>query len=480
MKLCDTWAVGLVVHGSDRGAPSRLKGSAHERPAFRRRLAPFVRVEHPTPPVEPVTERRPTLFRTAALQHQRERLYGTVLFPRQPAVDSWLGALLVVLLGAGMLLWFGTYPRREHVRGQLVPAQGMSRIYAPQAAVVERIEVREGQRVSRGERLMLLVPAQHHADGRLAKTDLVDALDAQAQEVRHRIALSERQGQARVKSLEERVRSVSDELRQLRRQRELRAAQVELAKGRVAAHQRLVDDSLSTQLELQEVVAQLLELEVEEQEMSQRLTVTQRELARLQAEQAQVPLTAADEEAALRSELSNLALQKTQLELDAEYAITAPLDGIVSLLAVSQGEGVAEQQPLLSVLPEAAALQAQLFVPTRAIGFVKQGMPVRLMIEAFPHQHFGVRHGQVTRVTDAVILADELPAGLADVGPAYRVAVDLDQPFFRSEGETHALRPGMVLSADIILEQRRLVQWLFAPLLASLNEGRGGLPCTAA
>ena len=57
-----------------------------------------------------------------------------------------------------------------------------------------------------------------------------------------------------------------------------------------------------------------------------------------------------------------------------------------------------------------------------------------------------------------------MPAALQE--PVYRVQVALGQQAIRAYGTTVPLQSGMLLSADIVLEQRSLISWLLEPILS--------------
>ena len=59
-----------------------------------------------------------------------------------------------------------------------------------------------------------------------------------------------------------------------------------------------------------------------------------------------------------------------------------------------------------------------------------------------------------------------LPASLSASGePLYRITVTLDRQSVIAYGQPQALAPGMQLEADVLLDRRRLVEWLFEPVL---------------
>ena len=57
-----------------------------------------------------------------------------------------------------------------------------------------------------------------------------------------------------------------------------------------------------------------------------------------------------------------------------------------------------------------------------------------------------------------------MPVALQE--PVYRVQVALDQQEIRAYGTTVPLQSGMLLNADIVLEQRSLLSWLLEPILS--------------
>lgn len=106
-----------------------------------------------------------------------------------------------------------------------------------------------------------------------------------------------------------------------------------------------------------------------------------------------------------------------------------------------------------------------LFVPTRAIGFVRPGQKVRLLYEAFPFQRFGTYSGHVVSVSKTILSETEVAAPVQLREAAYKVIATLDRPDVDANGQKIPLQAGMLLRADILLERRELVRWLLDPIL---------------
>jgi len=146
------------------------------------------------------------------------------------------------------------------------------------------------------------------------------------------------------------------------------------------------------------------------------------------------------------------------------YIVRAPIGGRVSLLRASVGQLADPRRLQLQIVPGNSLLEAELFIPVRAIGFVEIGQDVRLLFDSFPYQRFGTYHGRIIKVSQTVVLASDVEAPVALKEPAYTATVRLDRPDIVANGKKIPLQPDMSLRADIILEKRTLVDWIFAPL----------------
>ncbi len=146
--------------------------------------------------------------------------------------------------------------------------------------------------------------------------------------------------------------------------------------------------------------------------------------------------------------------------------VKAPRAGIVATLLIKPGETVSAGEPLLTVVPRRSRLEAQLLVPSSAIGFVRRSQQVVLRYQAFPYQRFGLYFGRVVQVSRSALSPQEVAAlvGQQSTIPLYRVMVRLRDQTVRAYGQPVALRPGMTLHADILLDRRRLIEWVLEPL----------------
>ena len=167
---------------------------------------------------------------------------------------------------------------------------------------------------------------------------------------------------------------------------------------------------------------------------------------------------------ALDQRIAQIDSQTGQTTAARGHVVRAPQAGRVAALRARTGEQVEPGAPLAIVLPEDASLIAELYLPSRAAGFVEPGQAVKLMYDAYPYYKFGIARGEVRTVAAVAQRPDEI--GIAADSPEllYRVGVAPDASSVKAFGREHALQPGMELSADVVLEDRRLVDWLLEPL----------------
>ncbi|WP_370663192.1 hypothetical protein [Massilia mucilaginosa] len=127
--------------------------------------------------------------------------------------------------------------------------------------------------------------------------------------------------------------------------------------------------------------------------------------------------------------------------------------------------------PLLSIVPRGATLEAHLYASCRAIGFLRPRQQVHLRYLAYPYQKFGHYRGTIKSISRTGIEPAELPAqfgavaGGGKAGEAlYRITVTLARQDVTAYGARVPLAPGMQLDADVLLERRRLVEWVLDPV----------------
>jgi membrane fusion protein len=404
------------------------------------------------------------LFRKQAVQALSKRPFGRPIatFPRP---WFWLTLLITVLaiFAAGFLMT-AEYSRKESVRGWLVASDGVTKVSHDSAAKVIALVRSPGDFVAAGEPIMVLGRHSILEDGSDSHAIQVSELREQeatvarqVQMVRSAAAIEIESITAQLELLDAELQSASDSQR--RQQQRIAAATEKLS--------RLTTATLSgaaTDWELIREQDALSGLQLALTAMQQERKALRRERQRLQERATRLPLDTERVIAGLSLQRSDLQQQLTQQQAAYRVVIVATASGKLASIAVNTGDSIAPQQLLATILPQELSLTAEVYVPSKAIGFIRPGQSVRLLYDAFPYQRFGAFPGQVVSVSDYVFLPNEIPEGFQLREAAFKVTVDIQQTEFEAAAGAIRLRPGMLLIADIVLETRTLATWWLAPL----------------
>jgi membrane fusion protein len=406
------------------------------------------------------------LFRANAVKQQSAKLDGDVIIA-QPVSSSLLTlVLLCVVVAIAAFLSLTSFNRKETVSGYLKPDIGLAKVMSSRAGVIQQLYIDDGQQVQAGQRLALVAVPEHLAAGDSLTATLFQGLVQQTELIHLRKQQLHSQFAQQQAEYNARLTLSHNLLDDIGAQQQLLQQRLQLNQQRFQNYQKLTGRGAISANELQQqhelvlnIQQQLAELNASEQSQKAQIAQLRGLLQRLPSEQQQ-------QLAMLDTELSRLKQQQTELNARGELLITAPIAGRVTNLVAEIGNTVQVGLPLLTIVPDDAQLQAILLVPTRAYGFVKAGQRTRLRFDAFPYQRFGLYEGQVIKTAQAIVLPNEVDMPVAVQEPVYRVEVALDSQQISAYGNTVPLQSGMLLSADIVLEQRSLLAWLFEPILS--------------
>jgi HlyD family secretion protein len=132
---------------------------------------------------------------------------------------------------------------------------------------------------------------------------------------------------------------------------------------------------------------------------------------------------------------------------------------VYNIKVAKPGATVQSGEELLSIFPKDEALILEGKVLNRDIGFIKPGMKVKVKLETFPYQEFGILNGTVVKVSPNAVQEQE-------IGLIYPVQVELEQDGVQINGAAVELTPGMAATAEIVIRQKTILSFLIEPLVA--------------
>jgi len=401
------------------------------------------------------------------MDNRRSKWLGDVVLARPLSFSVLcIGAAACALLVL-LFMWLGSYTKRSTVMGQLVPDSGLIKIHPQQAGIVSQKLVDEGQQVTRGQVLLVLSSQRRDVDGGDTQAAISAGIAQRQASLEEELRKTERLQHDERAALGKKIDGLTNESSKIGSQLEGQVSRVKLAEEAVARAQQLVATNFISREQLQQKQAELLDQRNRQQSLERDQIATQRELAAHRDDLASLPLRAANELAQLRRVIGNAVQELAESEAKRSFAITAPESGIVTAIAAERGQAVDPGRPMMSLVPANARLRAELYVPSRAIGFIRTGSPVLLRYQAFPFQKFGHGRGAVGTVSKIALPVGELNALAASGGsgePLYKITVDLAAQSMNAYGKAELLQAGMLLEADVLQERRRLYEWVLEPL----------------
>ena len=403
------------------------------------------------------------LFRKSAIDSLTAKQDGRPI-ALMPRPWTWLTFLCAAFCAAAcMFCWKAEYARKETVRGWLVSEQGVVRVTHGTSATVESVMRKAGDEVRRGDAIAHFSTEETLGNGEASTSGILAELHDQLAQTRFRESLLRDEIAAQHAALDRQVRGIANEIVDVEEQMREQHARVTRAAENLDRVQRIRNSGALADVEF---------LRQEDEVAAMRLSLARLRQAhnRLNRERQEFLAAQAGLDFQLENGLASLATARAELrqritvqEQRRLVILQAPIDGTLATLDVVAGTRVRPQQLIATIVPEQSPLAADVYVPSRAIGMIREGQVVRLLYDAFPHEQFGVASGNVDSIAGFVSLPTDVPQTFGIREAAYKVRIAVDADYVTDRTGRYALRPGMSLGAEIVLERRSLAQWLLAP-----------------
>lgn len=410
------------------------------------------------------------LFRQQVVAAKQAPILGSIVLIRPLAFSLLTGVAVILASCVIAFLAWGSYTQRTTVSGQLVPEQGLLKIFAPQVGLVQEKRVSEAQSVPAGA--VLLVLSSERQSSRMGATQaaISNQVEQRQASIREEMQTSSALQLAERNGIQQKISAQQQELAQLQAQISSQQDHVALSTETVKRYSALLAQDYVAREQWQQKQEELLEQTSRLQALQRDQTALRRELSQQQAELSALALKHKNQLAQLQRLLSNTQQELSESEAKRGVVITAPYAGIVTAVNVEVGQTVDASKPLLSIVPQEATLHAELYAPSRAIGFISPGDQVVIRYQAYPYQKFGHHIGVVQSVSKTALPPTEL-SQLGNVlttphsnEALYRIRVSLAQQAVRAYNQLHPLQVGMLLDADILQAKRHLYEWVLEPL----------------
>ena len=373
------------------------------------------------------------------------------------------GGLVIWTIAVGTtasLFWafLGRVDQTVSASGTLQPISGKMIVSSPSGGIVREMFVSDGEMVAKGEPLMVV--ESEGTEARLQSTEKQLALLRYENQLFN--LLLDQSGRFDLNTLpeppslirsEDRTRSVQLTVQETSARLGLLRTRLSSQQQTLALKQELVN-SLRPVYESGGIakfnyltsVDELQRLESQIAETNQQLTATTGQAARQVSRNSRQILT-------LEAQLVGLQ------ELQRNLTLRALEPGEVFNLSVAVGSVIGSGVEVMRIVPDGGGLKAKVFLPNSELGFIKDGMPVKLAVSSFPPGEYGYLRGIVKNIgADALESTDQQSA---DRQRANTIPMTIELTDNQDKSAVlDRLAPGMQVSANIIVRQRPVITLL--------------------
>lgn len=404
-----------------------------------------------------------SLFRKEVIDAKQRPLAGEILLARPLSFTFLTLCACVLIVVVVVFFFFAEYTRKERLTGRVVLSQGLVKIYSPVVGTVAERFVVEGQSVKKGTPLFTISVERNSSMGNTQRA-IGREFDRKRESLAVQLSTQKRVFEEEQTSLKKKLADLQGILAQAQEESAIQEKRLALNEVSLTRFRELARDKYVS-------MAQLSEREQEYLDQKSRLQVLRRAEANTRAEISltasalrNAPLNARNQLANIEREISSVAQESYENEARRQITILAPQDGNVTGILANIGQNMSPSMIMLSLIPDGATFEVSLFAPSRAIGFIQGGERVQLRYEAFPYQKFGQYGGVIKDIARSALSSAELQVENQPLFSLYRVTVALDSQSVTAFGQQVTLQEGMQLEADVLLERRKLYEWILEPL----------------
>ncbi|MGL5941955.1 MAG: HlyD family efflux transporter periplasmic adaptor subunit [Waterburya sp.] len=312
----------------------------------------------------------------------------------------------------------------------------------------------------KGEKQAQIEQAQQEINSSIAARKQAEVALKGAQEKARRYELAYKQGVI----AEDRFFDVQQQAQENRESLAQASSAVEQAKSRLEeqenSYQNLIKQS---QAEIEQAA-----LRLEEQQRSDQTLASSGKLEQLQTAEGIQEVDSQITE--VKSEIAQIEkqIESSKFELK-QRELTAPNDGTVfHIPARGKGAVVQPGERMIEIAPQDSTLILKAQIPPTDSGFLKKGMQVKIKFDAYPFQDYGISEGTLISISPDSKIA-ETSQGQED--NYYELKVELDKPYILDQGKRIELTPGQTATAEIIVRQRRVIDFFLDPFRKLEEDG---------
>ncbi|WBM72668.1 HlyD family secretion protein [Buttiauxella sp. WJP83] len=409
-----------------------------------------------------------SLFRNESTAHQSDVGYGDIIIPTSLGLMFSATATIGLMLLIFTFLYSGQYTRKAQLSGIVMPSTGLIKITPQYTGYVTGLMVSEGQHVTAGDTLYHISGERYNGQGGGTLAAMSQSLNTQYSMLASKQTLEQYDNSQQQQATLQRISSLQPQIKSAEQRLALAEHQAQLSASVMSRYQKLVSTHYVSDIEYQQKQIEVSAAQENVENQRQQLLQLHSLLDTAEEELNHLNTQGKSRQAELDRQLQGIRQQQLEVAGQENFTLTSPVSGTVAAVLIKQGQSAKASEPVMTLVPDNARLQIELYATSQNAGFIQPGQRVALRFAAFPYQKFGVQYGTIREISRTTLT----PSDLISVSPVtwkeneghYRVIVEPEHLFIMAYGRKEALRPGMTLEGDVSLDTRHLWEWLTEPL----------------
>lgn len=418
-------------------------------------------------------QKKTSLFSQTVIDAQKDKQYGSaVLLPAQNIIV--ITALLLICISAA--IYFAAnykFSNTVEVRGWIdADKPGIAIKSADNIGIIKDVFVNNGDLINKGQALFTIkrpLSIISSAKNLHLKTEsLKQAQQLKLEKIggQQNLIRAKRQHIAMQQSL------VTKKYLLLSEQSTIFSNQIERLNSQLSKTQRLAQQGIIAESQVDIVRSKL----VETQSQVSRLKIQLVETETTKANFAQMALEAQTEIAELEQQIGLLkhSLQSNLLaiEQDLTYTVTAPTDGFIANITLGVGDSVTSSQILANIAANTRVIKAYIYIPSQKANFININKTVNIKVDGFDYKRYGMVAGEIKHIARQITMPQQgqlLP--VTPTQPSFLSQLTLDTSYLTYNNTQWSLKPGMLYTASIKLDELTVLEWLLSTLFNAAGQG---------
>lgn len=170
----------------------------------------------------------------------------------------------------------------------------------------------------------------------------------------------------------------------------------------------------------------------------------------------------------------NSEIRQTQTQIQSlnrqifQRTIRATANGTLFQMPIKTAKDYVQPDQLIAQLaPEGSSLVLKAQIPTQDSGSLKVGLPVKLKFDAYRFQNFGIIPGRLVKISPSSRVV-QTPQGQVEV---FDLDIALERTEIQSQGKRLPLTAGQTATAEVIVRQRRVIDFFIDPFRQLQSDG---------